>query len=70
MTIHDINLHIQAIHEEIGDYETQHRLEDRLYLAFVEYVASLKDKAFDKELFDKAQAVLKTRDIRFPRHCA
>ena len=66
MRLETIEKTVEKIESCKNDFEAAHSMEDRLFHAFVEYVSYEGDEKLRK----MAQAVLKSKDIDFPRHCA
>ena len=66
MEMSDISDRIKKIHEERGDPERAHDLEDSLYRDFIQHVA----EHGPEDLREKAKAILKTEELDFPRWCA
>ena len=65
MTIEEIRARIEEIISLAGDDETQHSREDRLYLDFIRYVASLGDRV--PPLAEQAAEILRTQELDFCR---
>ena len=66
MNIEMIEKTVEKIESCKGDFEVAHNIEDGLFHAFVEYVSYEGDEKLRK----MALAVLKSKAINFPRHCA
>jgi hypothetical protein len=64
MKIKQIERWVEEIREIAHDCEAAHTLEDDLYEAFIEYVASNGAKDLKK----KAKLILTTKQIDFPRY--
>ena len=67
MNMTEIEKRVKDIEECSDDYETAHGMEDDLLVDFVKYVAH---SLVDENLSEMAKAVLKTKEISFPRYCA
>lgn len=70
MPVQAINARVEAIKNNHGDDESQHAAEDNLMIDFIAHIACSADKVTPELLMRKAQAVLKTRDLKFARWCA
>lgn len=70
LSFEEINRRVAEIDARKADPETAHALEDDLYREFVEYVASLLDLNPYHSLAQKAQCILQTQSIEFPRWTA
>lgn len=66
MTKEEIQQHVAAIKGLSGDFEAAHSQEDKLYEKFIQYVAD----THTGKLGEMATEVLKTKKIKFDRHCA
>jgi len=66
MSKEEIQSRVNAIRESAGDYEHAHGEEDSLREDFIRYVSTLDIP----ELAAKAELVLSTSTIDFPRYCA
>lgn len=67
MTVEDVKAAVKQIRERCGeDYESAHGMEDLLYKNVLRAIA--RGKAEDPKKL--AAEALKTRNIKFPRHCA
>ena len=62
----EIKKRVKQIEDCSGDYEAAHAMEDKLYFDFVEYVLVYGND----NLREMAAAVLKTKDLNFPRYTA
>ena len=62
MTMEEIQSRVKAIDAEAGDNETQHSMQDKLYLDFIKYVATL-----EIPIAEKAREVAKVDDMPFSR---
>jgi hypothetical protein len=76
MNIKDIKERIQAIELMKGDSEAAHAAEDDLYEGFVKFIANC-DGNGEKDAFylprpvrAMAEEILKTKNIKFTRHCS
>ena len=69
MTIKEIQERVGHIRNSKEDYEYAHGEEDVLYHDFVKHVAKANVSDLYK-LGKMAQEILKTKRIRFARHCA
>lgn len=66
MTPNEINDRIAYIRSSAHDPERAHSEEDSLYLDFICYVAACDLGSIS----EKANKILSTQDIKFPRWCA
>lgn len=67
MTIKEVEVRLEEIKKWDGDAENQHILEDKLYHDVLETIAySMSQDSYTV----LAQLALKTKDIKFRRHCA
>lgn len=67
MSIEEIEAKLEEIKANSGDAEVAHISEDELREEFIKYVASLTELP---SLSAKAEKILSSNEIEFPRWCA
>ena len=67
LTMEQIRSKVKQITLKQADYEMAHGLEDELRAEFIQHVRNHPD---DPDLGYKAQLVLATKTLDFPRYCA
>jgi hypothetical protein len=67
MTLLEISRRLREIESSKGDDEIAHSMEDDLIYDFIEYLSNLQQSDIDYRIVDKAQEILKVKDIDFER---
>jgi hypothetical protein len=67
-TVEDAQQIVARIGVRAADWESAHGLEDELYVAVLQAIAS--GRLFGDEAVELAQAALKSKQFDFPRYCS